>query len=154
MKRYLLDTNILIYYLADAIPLDRIDEIEAMLRSSFHISIITKIEFLGWKKHTPEGYAKAEEFIRSADVFPLIDTIADSAIHLRRTYGVNYPALKGVVSCFIPPLLRRVHRLDGASRTCYSDKILFLQSELLDIDRSVDIAVVMSAAIGTDPLPV
>lgn len=91
MKRYLLDTNILIYYLADAIPPDRIDEVEAMLRSSFHISIIAKIEFLGWKKHTPEGYAKAEEFIRSAEVFPLIDTIADSAIHLRRTYGIKLP---------------------------------------------------------------
>ncbi|MDN7025687.1 type II toxin-antitoxin system VapC family toxin [Methanoculleus sp. FWC-SCC1] len=91
MKRYLLDTNILIYYLADAIPPRRVDEIEAMLRSSFHISIITKIEFLGWKKHTPEGYARAEEFTRPAEVFPLTDTIADSAIHLRRTCGVQLP---------------------------------------------------------------
>ncbi len=30
-----------------------------MLTSSFRVSIITKIEFLGWKKHTPEGYALA-----------------------------------------------------------------------------------------------
>ncbi|MDK2916855.1 MAG: hypothetical protein PWR25_1412, partial [Euryarchaeota archaeon] len=49
MKRYLLDTNILIYYLADAIPPERVGEIEDMLTSSFRISIITKIEFLGWK---------------------------------------------------------------------------------------------------------
>jgi hypothetical protein len=56
MKRCPLDTNILIYYLADAIPPGRPGEIETMLTSSFRISIITKIEFLGWKKHTPEGY--------------------------------------------------------------------------------------------------
>jgi len=31
---------------------------------------------------------------------------------------VNYPALKGGASCFILPLLRQVHRLDGAFRTC------------------------------------
>ncbi len=56
MKRCPLDTNILIYYLADAIPPGSLGEIETMLTSSFRISIITKIEFLGWKKHTPEGY--------------------------------------------------------------------------------------------------
>ena len=91
MKRHLLDTNILIYYLADTIPQGSVNEIEDMLSSSFRISIITKIEFLGWKKHTPEGYAMAEDFIRSAEVYPLTDTIADCAIHLRRTYGVKLP---------------------------------------------------------------
>ncbi|KUG19740.1 hypothetical protein ASZ90_010543 [hydrocarbon metagenome] len=54
-------------------------EIEEMLTSSFRISIITKIEFLGWKKHTPEGYALARDFIRSAEVYPLTDRIADRA---------------------------------------------------------------------------
>ncbi|WP_292517918.1 type II toxin-antitoxin system VapC family toxin [Methanoculleus sp.] len=91
MKRYLLDTNILIYYLADAIPPERVSEIETMLTSSFRVSIITKIEFLGWKKHTPEGYALAQDFIRSAEVYPLTDTIADRAIHLRRTCGMKLP---------------------------------------------------------------
>lgn len=91
MKRYLLDTNILIYYLADAIPPERVGEIEDMLTSSFRISIITKIEFLGWKKHTPEGYALAQDFIRSAEVYPLTDTIADRAVHLRRTCGMKLP---------------------------------------------------------------
>ena len=91
MSRYLLDTNILIYYLADAVPPARVNEIEEMLTSSFRVSIITKIEFLGWKKHTPEGYAIAEDFIRSAEVYPLIDTIAYRAIHLRRTCGMKLP---------------------------------------------------------------
>jgi hypothetical protein len=47
MRRHLLDTNILIYYLADAIPSGSTNKIEDMLSSSFRISIITKIEFLG-----------------------------------------------------------------------------------------------------------
>lgn len=62
-----------------------------MLTSSFRISIITKIEFLGWKKHTPEGYALARDFIRSAEVYPLTDRIADRAVHLRRTCGMKLP---------------------------------------------------------------
>ncbi len=56
MKRYLLDTNILIYYLADEIPLLQLPEIEEMLNYSFRISIITRIELLGWKKQSPEEY--------------------------------------------------------------------------------------------------
>ena len=62
-----------------------------MLTSSFHVSIVTKIEFLGWKKHTPEGYVLARDFIRSAEVYPLADTIADRAINLRRTCGMKLP---------------------------------------------------------------
>ena len=67
---------------------------------------------------------------------------------------VNYPALKDGASCFILPLLRQVHRLYGAFRTCYSDKVLFLQGKFLDIDCRVDVTVVVSAAVGTDPFPV
>ncbi len=91
MRRHLLDTNILIYYLVDAIPQESVATIEAIFSSSFRVSIITKIEFLGWRKHTPEGYALAEDFIRSAEVYPLTDTIADCAIKLRRMHGVKLP---------------------------------------------------------------
>ena len=91
MRRHLLDTNILIYYLADAIPRESVATIEAIFSSSFRVSIITKIEFLGWRKHTPEGYALAEDFVRSAEVYPLTDTIADCAINLRRMHGVKLP---------------------------------------------------------------
>ena len=67
---------------------------------------------------------------------------------------VNYPALKDGASCFILPLLRQVHRLYGAFRTWYPDKVLFLQGKFLDIDCRVDVTVVVRAAVGTDPFPV
>jgi predicted nucleic acid-binding protein len=51
-KDYLVDTNILIYYFADAIPKKELNRIEQLFMTSFNISIITKIEFLGWGKHT------------------------------------------------------------------------------------------------------
>ncbi|MEA2033951.1 MAG: hypothetical protein U9N40_00430 [Euryarchaeota archaeon] len=50
MKKYLIDTNILIYYFADTIPKQAVSKIEEIFRASFNISIITKIEFLGWEK--------------------------------------------------------------------------------------------------------
>jgi predicted nucleic acid-binding protein len=46
LKGYLLDTNILIYHLKGDIPQREIEKIESILKHSFIISVITKIEFL------------------------------------------------------------------------------------------------------------
>jgi hypothetical protein len=62
MKRYLLDTNILIYYWKGDIPKGEMKRVEEILKHSFIISIITKIELLGWRKHTREGYEIARDF--------------------------------------------------------------------------------------------
>ncbi len=43
----LLDTNILIYYFNGLIDDEKID---VLLKESFNISIITKIEFLSWSR--------------------------------------------------------------------------------------------------------
>ncbi|WP_048150090.1 type II toxin-antitoxin system VapC family toxin [Thermococcus sp. AM4] len=88
---FLIDTNILIYYLADAIPEEELSKVEEILRKSFNISIITKIEFLGWKGHTPEGFEKSKEFISFANIIPLTDEIADVAIELRRKVSIKLP---------------------------------------------------------------
>jgi len=88
---FLIDTNILIYYLADAIPAEELPRVEEILRGSFNVSIITKIEFLGWRGHTPEGFEKSKEFISFAHVIPLTDEIADVAIELRKKTSIKLP---------------------------------------------------------------
>ncbi|RUM75627.1 MAG: type II toxin-antitoxin system VapC family toxin, partial [Sulfurovum sp.] len=45
-NKLLLDTNIIIYYFNGIITDSKIDQI---LKESFNISIITKIEFLSWQ---------------------------------------------------------------------------------------------------------
>ncbi len=90
-EEFLIDTNILIYYLADAIPEEELPTVEEIFRKSFNVSIITKIEFLGWKGHTPEGFEKSKEFISFARVMPLTDEIADVAIELRRKVSIKLP---------------------------------------------------------------
>jgi len=91
MKEYLLDTNILIYHFADTIPKKEVNKIEEIFRTSFNISILTKIEFLGWEKHTEEGFEKAREFISFANVFSLTDEIVDLTIDIRRQSKIKLP---------------------------------------------------------------
>jgi len=91
MTTYLIDTNILIYYLAGAIPDDEKPVIDRILQESFNISIITRIELLGWKDHTPEGLGKARHLLDCARCLPLTDTLAEKTIELRTTVTISLP---------------------------------------------------------------
>ena len=88
--RFLLDTNIIIYYFNGIIDDDKIDHI---LKESFNISIITKIEFLSWQKlrTDKELESQALAFISHANVYELTDEIADKVIDIRQQYRVKTP---------------------------------------------------------------
>ena len=88
--KLLLDTNIIIYYFNGLITDNKIDKI---LKKSFNISIITKIEFLSWQKLREDKVLeqKALAFISHANVYELTDEIADKVIDIRQRYRVKTP---------------------------------------------------------------
>lgn len=90
-QKYLIDTNILIYYFAGKLPEMKETKIDNIFKSNFNISIITKIEFLGWKKHTEAGYLKAKQFINNANCIFLTEEIASKTIELRKQFSVKLP---------------------------------------------------------------
>ena len=51
-EKFLIDTNIVIYYLNDNIPDKEIGRLENIFNLSFNISTITNIEVLGWHRIT------------------------------------------------------------------------------------------------------
>ena len=90
-NKYLIDTNIIIYYF-NGITDDR--DIVEILKNSFNISIITKIEFLSWKKLLEDEVLnkKAIDFISNANIYELNNTIANQAIYNRRKkYKIKTP---------------------------------------------------------------
>jgi predicted nucleic acid-binding protein len=89
-NKLLLDTNIIIYYFNGIITDNRIDRI---LKESFNISIITKIEFLSWQKLREDKKLEKEAlaFISHANVYELTDEIADKVINIRQQYRVKTP---------------------------------------------------------------
>lgn len=91
MKDYLVDTNILIYYFASAIPENELNKIEKIFDESFTVSVITQIEFLGWDKHTEKGFENAKEFLSQANVITITDDIADLAIRIRKSSKIKLP---------------------------------------------------------------
>ena len=89
-NRFLLDTNIIIYYFNGIVLENEIDDI---LRNDFNISIITKIEFLSWQKLLKDDtlYKKAKEFISYATIYDLNEVIADQTIKIRQQYKIKIP---------------------------------------------------------------
>ncbi len=91
MTTYLVDTNILIYYLAGAFNQSEKPAVDSILQESFNISIITRIELLGWKGHTPEGIIQARRLLDCARCLPLTETLAEKVIELRTMATINLP---------------------------------------------------------------
>lgn len=85
---YLIDTNILIYHTKGAE--ESIELISGlMVRKSFRISMLTKIEFLGWDKHTTDGLEKCRRLIEPAIVYPVDEPVAEKAIEVRRHMNIK-----------------------------------------------------------------
>jgi len=85
---FVVDTNILIYHAAgSAIAHEFLAGLIAA--GTFNISIITKIEFLGWHAQTLEGFKKCGRLVGLSSVLAVTQEVADQAIALRRDRNVR-----------------------------------------------------------------
>lgn len=86
--KYLIDTNILIYHIAGAE--NSVDFISKLInQQTFNISVLTKIEFLGWDKHTPDGFEKCRQLIKSANVYHVDNEIAEKTIEIKKSSRIK-----------------------------------------------------------------
>ncbi len=86
----LFDTNIVIYYF-NGITDD--ETLHQRLAEGFKISVITKIEFLGWSEfaNDPRLYNQAQAFLGHAQVFSLSEAIVEQTIRLRQQFKTKTP---------------------------------------------------------------
>lgn len=89
-NKYLLDTNIVIYFF-NGITDD--ESLINILKNSFNISIITKIEFLSWQKlcNDEKLNQKAIEFISNATIYELDEVVSNQTIRNRQRYKIKTP---------------------------------------------------------------
>lgn len=89
-NKFLIDTNIIIYYFNGIVTDPKIDFI---LKNSFNISIITKIEFLSWQRLQTDKVLERQalSFISNANIYDLTDDIANKVIKIRQQYKVKTP---------------------------------------------------------------
>ncbi|QCO32044.1 type II toxin-antitoxin system VapC family toxin [Leptospira interrogans] len=86
--KFLLDTNVVIDQLANALPEPGANFIDNLLPA---ISVISKIELLGWHKASKEDIEHIQEFVSLAYVLPLEDNIVQETIRLRQHLKIKTP---------------------------------------------------------------
>ncbi|MBK7938693.1 MAG: type II toxin-antitoxin system VapC family toxin [Lewinellaceae bacterium] len=89
---YLIDTNSAIYYLNELLPKKGMDFLErALNESGSFLSVISKIELLGWQAPTVEAMEQIESFVDDSIVLPLDDRIVGKTIEIRRSLKIKLP---------------------------------------------------------------
>ena len=73
--RILLDTNSVIYYLNGILPLSAKTALDGVLVLEVNISVISKIELLGWTPPTGVSLQPVQDFVNAAIILPLNDAV-------------------------------------------------------------------------------
>lgn len=84
-QRYLIDSNVIIDYTGLQLPAKGSDFAERLFNEDFLISVVVKIEVLGFDD-APAKLARLEEFLNTAILLPLDESVTKQAIVLRRKY--------------------------------------------------------------------
>jgi len=90
--RYILDTNIIIYYLKGQMPSNTAIFIEKKLfLENPNLSVITEIELLGWEKASDGQIEVLRDFIKNSNVLELDENVKNKAIEIKRNYKIKLP---------------------------------------------------------------
>jgi predicted nucleic acid-binding protein len=89
--RALLDTNIVIGLLTDSAAAVAAFRAAHIPLSDCAVSVITRLEVLGWPKMTVEAERLAKRFLGGLTVLPLSEAIENTTITLRRTHSIKLP---------------------------------------------------------------
>ena len=81
----------LIYYLNQQLPEAVKVKFDNSVLATSTISIITRIEVLGWQGHTEQSMLAARTLLSLCEEISLNKTIADCCIQLRQRYKIKLP---------------------------------------------------------------
>jgi predicted nucleic acid-binding protein len=90
-QEYLIDTNVAIEYIGEALPEKALSMIDDVIDGQFYISVINKIELLGFAGITDDEEIKFQELINAADVLDLDEDIVNSTIEIRKAHKTKLP---------------------------------------------------------------
>ncbi len=88
---FLLDTNAIIYYLKGSLPSSGMKAISAIVDDRPSISVITKIELLGFNTPGARERDFTDQFVEASFIFNLNDAIINQTIELRKQYKIKIP---------------------------------------------------------------
>lgn len=90
-EEYLIDTNTTIQYIAESLPNKALSFLDKLIDDRFYISVVNKIELLGFNGISENEELKFKEFINAAFILDLEREIVENTIDLRKSYKIKLP---------------------------------------------------------------
>jgi predicted nucleic acid-binding protein len=89
-QQYLIDSNSLIDYLSGKLPEEGMSFMNKIINNTPNISVITKIEVLGYKT-TTKAYKLLSDFVEDSIVLGLADEVVMKTIDIRKSKKIKIP---------------------------------------------------------------
>lgn len=90
-KRFLIDSNIIVHFLAASYDEKALNLLEEILIEGFSISFTTQIELLAYKNASSLEMAMRQQIIDLANVIHIDDEIIDKTIDIRKQKACKIP---------------------------------------------------------------
>ncbi|NMG43897.1 PIN domain-containing protein [Aromatoleum toluvorans] len=103
------DTNVLIYFLGATADVEVLDRIEHALRDQARVSVITRMEILGWRGHTDESRASARFLLDQLGEVALTSAVVERVIEMRSAMAIKLPDAIIAASALIEGLPLMTH---------------------------------------------
>ncbi|NBR15983.1 MAG: type II toxin-antitoxin system VapC family toxin [Crocinitomicaceae bacterium] len=89
-QKYLIDTNAIIDYLGNRLPISGLNFMNSIIDNIPTISVISKIEVLGFTT-TDKNYSLLKDFIDDSFVLDLTENVIDTCIEIRKNHKTKLP---------------------------------------------------------------
>lgn len=89
--KYLIDTNVAIDYIGETLPEKALNELDSFFDGKFYISIINKIELLGFKDISTDEEQNFHKLINASTILNLTDDIVTKTIEVRKQFKIKLP---------------------------------------------------------------
>lgn len=98
---YLIDTNIAIYYFGQILPEESELFIEEVFHKKYYISVINRIELLGFKGLGDRESKALNSFVVNSVIFDLDENIVLKTIRIRQEYSIKLPDAIIAATCLV-----------------------------------------------------
>lgn len=89
---YIFDTNTVIYFLSNSSLNDNaLEKLDKICAQGQHISVITKLELLGYNFSSFDNESLTKEFIAKSTVYAINEQVEEKTIKLRKSYKIKLP---------------------------------------------------------------
>src|ERR1700740_365759 len=103
--KYLLDSNVVINYLNGSIPASGMQMINVIVDTAPLISVVTKMETLGFNFQSAEEQNLTETFINGSIVLSIDDKVVSKTIDIRKTEIIKLPDAIIAATAFVNDLI-------------------------------------------------